>query len=209
MDSSGSVERRWGAKTAEERKNERRTAFMRAAVATYGAVGFRNSTVKSVCTAAGLTERYFYESFDSSEQLLQACFRAVTKDIMAMMLAAASGAEGDAVDRVRAGLLVYYKEIRKNPEAARVFLLEMTGVSAATDAAVSSSLDAFGELLVDAVQAGRTDRRPPSPLLLRGVVGGGLHIAQAWMASGYATPVEEVTEVAMRLYTLVEGEPPL
>jgi len=181
---------------------------MRAAVATYGAVGFRNSTVKSVCAAAGLTERYFYESFDSSEHLLQACFREVTKDLMAMMLGAASGIEGDAFDRVRAGLLVYFKEIRKNPEAARVFLFEMNGVSAATDAAVSSSLDAFGKLLVEAVQTGRPDRRQPSPLLLSGVIGGGLHIAQAWMASGYATPVEEVTDVAMRLYRLVEDEPP-
>jgi AcrR family transcriptional regulator len=206
MDRSGNVKRVWGAKTAEERRNDRRTTFMRAAVATYGAVGFRNSTVKSVCAAAGLTERYFYESFDSSEQLLQACFQEVTKDIMAMMLGAASGVEGDAFERVRAGLLVYFKEIRKNPEAARVFLLEMVGVSAATDAVVASSLDAFGKLLVKELQGDRPDRRPPSPLLLRGVVGGGLHIAQAWMASGYAAPVEEVTDVAMRLYRLVEGD---
>lgn len=37
--------------------------------------GYRNATVKAVCEAAGLTERYFYESFSNSEELLVASFQ--------------------------------------------------------------------------------------------------------------------------------------
>ena len=108
------------------------------------------------------------------------------------------------MDRIRAGVIVYFTEIKRNPEAARVFLLEMVGVSAATDAVVSSNLDTFGELLMEAARADGADGRGPSPLLLRGVVGGGLHIAQAWIASGYAAPLDEVTDAAMRLFKLVK-----
>ena len=42
-----------------------------------------------------------------------------------------------------------------------------------------------------------------SPLLLRGVIGGGLHVAQAWISSGYAEDIESVANTALRLYTLV------
>ena len=58
---------------------------MDAAIRTYGEKGFRNSSVKAVCAAAGLTERYFYEWFENSEDMLRQCFERVTGDLIAMM----------------------------------------------------------------------------------------------------------------------------
>ena len=196
-------ERRWGDKTIEERRSIRRSSLMKAAIATYGASGFRNTSVKSVCAAAGLTERYFYESFTGSEDLLQACFREVTRDLLAKVREAALR-PGPPDERVRAGLRVYYGELRKTPTSARVFLIEIASVSQAIDALVAESLDAFGSLLLDALE-GTKGRPAPSPLLLRGVVGGGLHIAQAWINSGYAAPIAEVIEAAMRIYCLAKA----
>jgi AcrR family transcriptional regulator len=43
--------------------------------------GYRNTTVKAVCEAAGLTERYFYESFANSEALLVAAFDTVSRRV--------------------------------------------------------------------------------------------------------------------------------
>jgi AcrR family transcriptional regulator len=198
-----SAERRWGARTGGERRAARRAAIMDAAIALYGEVGYRNTSVKAVCTAAGLTERYFYESFSNSEALLQACFLHVTQALMARMREAA-GDDGRApLERVRAGLLVYFTDLRKNPAAARVFLMEMSSVSPATAAVVSQSLDAFGQLLMDVLRGAEAGGLPYSPLLLRGVVGGGLHIAQAWIEGGYASSVQDAVEAAVRLYGLM------
>lgn len=197
-------ERRFGGKTRAERQDERRTRLLRAAAAVYGERGYRNATVKAVCDAAGLTERYFYESFANSEDLLCACFQ-LGADLLLHQVRIASDIEGAApLERARLGLLVYLGHLRAQPMMARVFLLEMSSVSARTDLLVSENLDRFGGLLVEILRA----RAPqaPDPLLIRGVIGGGLHVAQAWIASGYTDPADTVAATILRLYALVASD---
>lgn len=201
-------ERRWGDRTAEQRRAERRVKLTRAAIKVYGEKGYRNATVKAVCDAAGLTERYFYESFPNGEALLKHCFREVTGSLLSRMRTAAEDNGGTPLEGARAGLLVYLGELQADPAGARVFLFEMASVSPATEALVSESLDAFGALLVETLQRPREEMSPVSPLLLRGAVGGGLHIAQAWIASGYAANIEHVADDALRLYGLLSQPDP-
>ncbi len=172
---------------------------MQAALSVYGATGFRTASVKAVCIKAGLTERYFYESFSSGEDLLKQCFQQVNRALILRMREAAVHDERTPLERTRAALLVYFQQIRQNPAGARVFLIEMASVSAATEALVSQSLDEFGMLLLEALAVDT----PTSPLLLRGVIGGGLHIARAWVDTGYAESVDNVADVALRLYALL------
>lgn len=49
-----------------------------AAVEVFGTSGYRSATVGKICETAGLTKRYFYESFDDSEALLLAAYASVT-----------------------------------------------------------------------------------------------------------------------------------
>ncbi len=205
MAQDAQAERRWGAKTSEERRDARRVALMRAAISQYGRSGYHATSVKAVCEAAGLTERYFYESFANGEDLLQACFLQVTQHLLERMRQAAHAEGGTPMARVNAGLSVYFTELRSNPAAARVFLIEMGSVSAATEAAASASLDRFGELLMEVLHPDGK-RRPRPSLLLRGVVGGGLHVARAWIESGYREPIEDVTAAALQLYALMREQ---
>ena len=175
---------------------------MDAAIRTYGEKGFRNTSVKAVCVAAGLTERYFYEWFANSEDLLQQCFKLVASELTAGMRDATQSARGGRRERVRAALLTHLGHLKGNPLAARLFLMEMASISQETDALVSRSLDEFGGLLLDII-----GRRPLHdglpPLLLKGVVGGGLHVARAWVSNGYAETADEVADTLLRLYLLV------
>ena len=202
MEQDRRLERKWGGKTTDERRAKRRRQLMDAAIRTYGEKGFRNSSVKAVCVAAGLTERYFYEWFENSEDLLQQCFERVTGELVAEIRDAAQNARGGKRERVRAALLTYLGHLKGNPPAARLFLMEMASISQETDALVSRSLDEFGGLLLDVI-----GRRPPHeglpPLLLQGVVGGGLHVARAWISNGYAESTDEVADTLLRLYLLV------
>lgn len=180
----------------EQRRAARRAALIRAAVAVYGERGYRAATVKSVCAAAGLTERYFYESFANSEALLVASYEAVIDAMLGEMRAAAVGAPPEA--RAPAVLRSYYAMLRREPEAARVFLVEIAGVSPAVDRVSGAALKAFG-LLLDAAVNG-ADASPASPALLRaGVTGGVIHIALRWIAGGHAEPFDAVVEQAVRL----------
>ena len=195
----------WGARTADERHAARRERIIRTAIKVYGEHGYRNASVKAVCVAAGLTERYFYESFSNGEDLLRQCFLAVENDLLASMRAAAHREASSVSERARAALLVYLDQIRRDPVTARVFLIEMANVSPAAEALVSESLDRFGSLLMEVLGADPRFESPPSPLLLRGVVGGGLHIIQAWAATGYAESIETVADLNLRLYTVLTG----
>ena len=180
----------------EQRRAQRRAALIRAAVAVYGERGYRAATVKAVCDAAGLTERYFYESFLNSEALLVASYEAVIAAMLGEMRGAGEAAPAGL--RAEAVLRSYYAMLRREPKGARVFLVEIAGVSPAVDRVSGAALKDFGLLLEAAVNPGQ--ETPTSPALLRaGVMGGIIHIALRWIAGGYAEEVEAVVAQALRL----------
>jgi AcrR family transcriptional regulator len=180
----------------DERRAQRRSQLIAAAIAVYGERGYRQATVKAVCEAAGLTERYFYESYANSEELLIASYNAVTFAVHAEMVAAAQAVGGDHGTRGRAMLRTYFAALQREPRSARVFLVEIRGVSRAVDKAFDASLRAIGEQVGRLFGASDVET---DPLLLAGLVGGVMHIALRWIEDGYAPCIDTVTEAAMRL----------
>lgn len=190
--------RRYRGSSTEQRRAQRREQLILAAIGVYGERGYRNATVKAVCAQAGLTERYFYESFANSEALLVETFRAVTEALLAELEGAADGAGGSGEARVRAIVDCYLAALKRDPPSARVFLVEVAGVSPALDRVFAGSLEAFGRLL-----ARTQGREAADPLLRTAVVGGVIHLASTWVASDYAAPADEVAAAAMPLCLLL------
>jgi len=199
MPPSPVANRRYRGSSAEERRAQRREQILRAAVQVYGEQGYRNATVKAVCEAAGLTERYFYESFSNSEELLVASFQAVMHFLLGELEKAVAETPGGPVERVRTMLSAYYEALKANPQSARVFLVEISGVSPAVDQALEASLRALGDLLVRTIDPQGESSAANEPLLRAGVIGGVIHIALSWIASGYSQPIHAVVDAAMRL----------
>jgi AcrR family transcriptional regulator len=187
----------------DERRAQRRGQLIAAAIAVYGERGYRQATVKAVCEAAGLTERYFYESFANSEDLLIASFNAVTYAVFAEIRQSAAAAGATRAERARAMLRAYFTALQRDPRSARVFLVEIRGVSRAVDKAFDASLRAIGE---EVARIAGPEGGEPDPLLQAGVVGGVIHIALRWIEDGYSPDIERVTDSAMRL-VLVENRP--
>lgn len=179
----------------EERRAQRRSQLIAAAVSVYGERGYRNATVKAVCEAAGLTERYFYESFANSEELLVACFNAVTYSVFHEVRRVAAGTKGGQAARSRAMLRAYFSALQGEPASARVFLIEIRGVSRAVDKAFDMAMQDIGRQVAMVV----APRAAPDPLLEAGVLGGVIHIAIRWIEQGYTPGIEVVTEAALRL----------
>ncbi len=123
--------RRYRGAEAEERRAQRRAQLIAAAVQVYGERGYQNATVKAVCEAAGLTERYFYESFANSEALLLASFETVTHWLLLRIEQAGEDAGGDGEHRALAILRAYFGTLQGEPRSARVFLVEIRGVEPA------------------------------------------------------------------------------
>ncbi|WP_076864085.1 TetR/AcrR family transcriptional regulator [Bradyrhizobium mercantei] len=189
--------RLYGGMDAEERRAERRLKLIDAAIEVYGEVGYRGATVKAICEAAELTERYFYESFANSEALLIAAYNHVVGHLHEEMTAAAAAGGDDAEMRLRAALTLYFTRLKEHPKPARVFLLEISGISPAVDAVKLDALRVFSDILVPpALDAKGSDKSGTATLLSNGMVGAVISIALRWVSRQYPQPVEDVVAVA-------------
>lgn len=185
--------------TSTERAETRRQQLIEAAIHVYGELGYHRSTVKSVCASAGLTERYFYEAFDNSEALLAAAFEAVRLEVFTEISSAADKLDDIGPKRAAVMLHAYFIALRRETARARVFLVEMVGISEAIDQVFNSALDKIGELIVEVLDPQHEGPLAGDPLLARGVASGLIGIAVAWVRGGYTEPVEIAASAAIKL----------
>ncbi|MDT0309340.1 TetR/AcrR family transcriptional regulator [Streptomyces sp. DSM 44917] len=106
----------WGGTTLDARRATRRRALLDAALDLAGKQGCPAVTVRSVCRAARLTDRYFYESFSSRDALLLALYDEVAGQALTALREAAPDA--------RAAVESFLDVLTDDPRRGRVLLLE-------------------------------------------------------------------------------------
>ena len=188
-----------------ERQAERRRRLLDAALTVYSQRGYRHSTVRDVCESAGLTQRYFYESFEDSEALLLEAYRLVTFGLVEAITTAPGLQRADRRERGRAMLAAFFDALKSDPRSARVFLVEIRGVSPAVDDGVNRAMAGIASTtlrVMDVVEDEFTR------LLALGIVGGITQVAQQWIREGCRTRTTAMTDVAMALSTHVLGPNP-
>jgi AcrR family transcriptional regulator len=123
---------------------------MDAGLQIFGTTGYRTATVRMLCKQAQLTDRYFYESFNSTEDLLVAVyqqqFEYLQHAVMTELAAGASGG-GDVMTTVRAGLAALI-DMAAEPRVARVCWLEVLGVSPRVDETYIRMFNGFAYLVI-------------------------------------------------------------
>lgn len=195
-----------------ERRKERRQRLMAAGRQVFGENGFRGTTVKMVCREAGLTERYFYESFDSREALFKAVVEAGAAELRQRILdtVAGLGSGADARAVARAALRSYFGLMRDEPGLARLLLFEVLGVSEEIDRAYYAALDEFSRMLLALAEpmAARGELRlaHAPELIAAGLIGAAQQIASRWVLHGYQRPLDEVVDSAFAIYAAVVRE---
>ncbi|MEV6339668.1 TetR/AcrR family transcriptional regulator [Nocardia vinacea] len=110
----------WGGTTLTERREARRSALLEAALDLIGESGAGGVTMRAVCRRANLTDRYFYESFASRDELLDVLYRQVADEFLEPMTAFA--AADPSRDRVLSEILV--DKVLADPRKSRLFLVE-------------------------------------------------------------------------------------
>ena len=85
---SGQRSRRWSGVPLEDRQALRRDELIAAGVQLLGGKSGPAVTVRAVCREAGLTERYFYESFADRDQFVRAVYDDVCTRAMSALMSA-------------------------------------------------------------------------------------------------------------------------
>lgn len=171
--------------TPGQRAEQRRTRLIEAAVDVFGTVGYRAATVDQVCASAGLSKRYFYESFSDSETLLLACYQRCAEEIHQAMVSAVAQAPADTLDaQLRAALTGYFEAIDADQRRARITLLEILGVSPAVDAAWAAQTQRFAasvETLAAAAFTKTTLPKAQRAIIAEEIIGAITTAATLWL----------------------------
>ncbi len=109
---------------ASDRQARRRAQLIDAGFELMGRDGAKSVTMRGVSREAGLTERYFYESFAGREQLLIAVLDATVERARDVLLSAVEQAPAQRLDAVRHLVSVFTEFVTSDPRLGRVLFIE-------------------------------------------------------------------------------------
>jgi AcrR family transcriptional regulator len=201
---AGAAGRRYRGASLTQRRAGRRQQLLQAGIDLFGTRGYHAVTVREICAAAGLTERYFYESFRDREQLFGAVYEHLNTQLAQKLAAAVTGAGGDVELMARRGLRAYFEQTRDDPKGARIMLIEHFGLSADMDRLSRRTAIGFVEMLRQTLAPrllGSRRRELDPDLLATGLVGGVIFSAMRWVLSGYQQPLDAVVDNSAAIFT--------
>ena len=145
--STRAPQRAYGGVSAGERIAARREKLLDAGLKLFGSRGFATTGVKDVCREAGLTDRYFYESFANSEALFLAVFDRLTDELFGAVAAAVGEAGDDAERQLRSAISAFVDALVADSHKSRVLFTEAAAAGPNAAAHMRATLRRFETLV--------------------------------------------------------------
>ena len=183
--------RTYAGESLEDRQAKRRLQFIEAAYELFGTIGFRQTTVRNLCKQAGLTDRYFYESFQSIEQLLAEVYQREIRHIETEVLTSISENINHAsIKTLIEQTLEVFFAVAEKPKTAKIVWFEVLGVSETIDQLYISTIQNFANLFAQLSMNIYPDLKIPNAevtTIAIGVIGAISQTTSLWYLSHYQT----------------------
>ena len=192
--------------SAEKRVAERRARLIEAALAVWADPTAR-TTMTAVCARAGLSERYFYESFANLDEALTAVLDAVAVEIEETSHRAAEEAGDDPVAKVRAAVAAFMKLLTDDPRKGRVAIIEAAAVPALRHRR-TELLRHFAHLSTEEARGVMgLPRRSEHSDEVAGLlfIGGMAELITAWLDGALEATPADIVEAATRSFLALYG----
>ncbi len=178
--------------SADDRRALRRAQLLEACLDVVGVEGVAGTTVEAVCARAGLSKRYFYESFADREAVLVAALDAFFQGAQAAItpaLAESAATTGERLTRTVAALV---RALSADERAARLYV--ESSQHPALERRRTTAYDEFALLVLRYGLGVDTDPADPrSRLVALLLVSGTTEVMARWLAGDLA--LEESTLV--------------
>lgn len=201
------VVRDYGGVSADDRRTERRQKLIAAAREIWGTSGVADVTVRGVCSAAGLTTRYFYEQFPNREAIVFAVIDEVRAEMLAALVEAGVGDPGTLTDKLTSALTAFLEIIAADPHVHRIATGDVSAVPGLTEHR-AGILDQIATLIVELAPEVLGAGTPNPEALRRGavfMVGGANQLIEAWLRDPKETPAELAAVAAKLCVAVVDG----
>jgi AcrR family transcriptional regulator len=139
--------RPYGGVSAAERMASRRERLLEAGLELFGTRGYAATGVKDICRQAGVTDRYFYESFRDSQALFVAVFDRVTDELFASVAGAVIAVEPEPEPQLRAAIGTFVRALGDDPRVRRVVFSEAAAAGAEGEQHMRATLRRFTALV--------------------------------------------------------------
>lgn len=195
--------RRYGGKSAAERRAERRAALDSAAREIWQEQGWAAVTMRGVCARAGLTDRYFYETFADRDALLVALWDRVRDETLAMLTDVLSD-ELPPLEQLNAALHKIVHHVADEPARAQIMFGDHAG-SVVLEQRRRDAVQQATDLMIALSRRYLRDRVDEQALRIAVLVGigGFVELILAWRSGlVHATPdeiVQHLTSVSANL----------
>lgn len=123
----------WHGTARHTRDQERQQRLLGAALELYGTVGYRATTVQSVCRLAKVSTRSFYELYSDQEELLERLYRDLNSEVLDAITDVAIEPSADAFSAARTLVAAALGPMLRDERKARVLEVEAVGVSDAME----------------------------------------------------------------------------
>ena len=189
--------RKYGGKEALARQQERKAKLLAAGIKLIGREGFNATSIDAICAEAGLTKRYFYESYESTNVLLLEAYQAVIIEFLVSIQQATQPYLSDAKALVHAGLRQTFTFVADHPDKARLIMIEAMSVRAQLGHLYGKGYGHFVGLLVLFTKPflkGDTTSDVMLTVMAKAMVGSLIHLCQGWIATDFKQPIEELVQ---------------
>ncbi len=197
-----STPRRYRGISAEDRQSTRRRQLLDAGLEIVGTRGVERATMTAICAQAGLTERYFYESFSAREELLLAVVDEIAEQVRTAALAALRSTEGDAEAKARAAVAAFAALLTDDPRKGRAAIIE-SSVLPVLRQRRHELFVGFAALVVTQARAlfGDSALPPPQDEISAMLLVGGLgELLTTWLRGETRAGVDDIVDVATRWF---------
>ncbi|MGV9408687.1 TetR family transcriptional regulator [Nocardia sp. NPDC003693] len=188
--------RSYGGVAADERRAQRRTALLDAALDLLAEEGAAGVTKRAVCARAHLNDRYFYELFADRDALLAALAEDLTAQGIDSVVAATRSAAPDLHQQVRAAADAALSFLAADPRRNALLL------NANTAEVLQSARLTTQHAIAGAMAAVTREIHPTSQRAARDVdmiaytlVSGNLELVAAWMRGEFEADRDHLTEL--------------
>lgn len=201
--------RSYRGQSLEQRRGQRRERLIAAGKQVFGEVGFQAATVRQICRSAELTERYFYESFINLNELFNATYDHELDRLREALTRAIITSGGGVEVMAKAGLEEYFGFLRRDPQAARILLIEVYGTTQDMDRLYRRGVQEFAGLIRSIIESQfpLTREGPLDPsLLATALVGAAIQMAIRWYLGGYAESEAMMVANSLAIITAVNDK---
>jgi AcrR family transcriptional regulator len=167
--------------SAGERRDLRRTQLLEACLDVVAELGVAGTTVEAVGARAGLSKRYFYESFADREAILVAALDSFFATARAAVAPALSEPAASTEERLTRTVAALVRALTADPRAARLYV--ESSRHPALEVRRIAAYDDFAALLLRyglEVELAPTDARAQAVALL--IVSGTTEVMARWLA---------------------------